>query len=454
MNKIIYLDTNIFLHYQPFTQINWLELVKAESVTIVIPPLIIRELNTQKDSQSKPQIKKRASESIKMLSKLFESGNPSKITEGVFVYLEDRDPLIDFVANQLNFNIQDDQLIASILSNKLEEPDQNIVLITSDLGLQLNMKARRVGIDTLRMPENFRIEDGPDPNQTRIKKLEQENRELKSSTPSLSLVFENGDKRKSFKLVKPVLLCENEIEEKIAEKKSELAGYGKGEKSKKIDLPAGELVIESVRNALSSNLIPKEEIQRFNSDFELFIPKYKEYLTKILDYDNLIKRIIELKISLTNNGTAPAEDIDIYLYFPANFQQIADILEGDLPHPPEPPTPPEGPKTYQQQKIIESMMSGLIVQSPELHNYNQAFSHVLPIDSSDRRIKRISSTEVQVHIQKVKHNFQEPLGSLFVIFNNYESAKSFNINYNILAGNIPQKIVSSLNVVIEKDSST
>ena len=453
MNKIIYLDTNIFLHYQPFTQINWLKLIKAESVTIVIPPLIIRELNTQKDSQSKPQIKKRASESIKLLSKLFESGNPSKITEGVFVYLEDRDPLIDFAANQLNFNIQDDQLIASILSNKLEEPDQNIVLITSDLGLQLNMKARRVGIDALRMPENFRIEDGPDPNQTKIKKLEQENRELKSSTPSLSLVFENGDKRKSFKLVKPVLLCENEIEKKIAEKKSELAGYAKGEKSKKIDLPAGELGIESVINALSSNSIPKEEIQRFNSDFELFIPKYKEYLTKILDYDNLIKRIIELKISLTNNGTAPAEDIDIYLYFPANFHQIADILEGDLPHPPEPPTPPEGPKTYQQ-KIIESMMGGLIVQSPELHNYNQAFSHVLPIDSSDRRIKRISSTEVQVHIQKVKHNFQEPLGSLFVIFNNYENAKSFNINYNILAGNIPQKIISSLNVVIEKDSST
>lgn len=453
MNKKIYLDTNIFLHYQPFTQINWLDLVKAESVTIVIPPLIIRELNKQKDSQSKPQIKKRASESIKMLFKLFESGKTSKITEGVFVYFEDRDPLIDFAANQLNFNIQDDQLIASILSNKLEEPDQNIVLITSDLGLQLNMKARRVGIDTLRMPENFRIEDGPDPNQTKIKKLEQENRELKSSTPSLSLVFENGDKRKSFKLVKPVLLSENEIEEKIAEKKSELAGYVKGEKSKNIDLPAGERGIESVINVLSSSLIPKEEIQRYNSDFELFIPKYKEYLTKILDYDNLIKRIIELKISLTNNGTAPAEDIDIYLYFDANFQQIADILEGDLPHPPEPPTPPEGPKTYQQ-KIIESMMSGLIVQSPEFHNYNQAFSHVLPIDLSDRRIKRISSTEVQVHIQKVKHNFQEPLGSLFVIFNNYESAKSFNINYNILAGNIPQKIVRSLNVVIEKDSST
>lgn len=453
MNKIIYLDTNIFLHYQPFTQINWLELVKAESVTIVITPVIIRELNKQKDSQGNPKKRKRAAETIKKLFELSESDNPSQIADGIEIYLEDREPSFDFAKYQLNFDIQDDHLIASILSNKLENPAQNIVLITSDLGLQLNLKARRIGVDTLTMPEKFKIADELDPNEIKIKKLEQENRELRSRTPVLSLLFENGNQNNLYKLTQPVTISENEIEDKVAEKKSVLAGIAKEEKNKKIDLSAGELRIESVINVLSSNLIPREEIQRYNSDFELFIPKYKEYLTKILDYDNLIKRIIELKISLTNNGTAPAEDIDIYLYFPANFQQIADILEGDLPHPPEPPTPPEGPKTYQQ-KIIEPMMGGLIVQSPELHNYNQAFSHVLPIDSSDRRIKRISSTEVQVHIQKVKHNFQEPLGSLFVIFNNYESAKSFNINYNILAGNIPQKIVGRLNVVIEKDSST
>jgi hypothetical protein len=444
MNKIIYLDTNIFLHYQPFTQINWLELVKAESVTIVIPPVIIRELNKQKDSQGKSQIKKRASEAIKMLSQLFESGKTSKIKEGVFVYFEDRDSLIDFAANQLNFNIQDDQLIASILSNKLEEPDKNIVLITSDLGLQLKMKARRVGIDILTMPEKFKIPDEPDPKEIKIRKLEQENRELRSRAPLLSLLFENGNQHSSYKLTQPITLSEKEIEDKVAEKKSVLAGIAKGEKNKKIDLPADELGIEYV---ISRNLIPSEEMQRYNSDLELFIEKYKEYLTKNLDYDNLLRRIIELKISLTNNGTAPAEDVDIYLSITNSCQFL---LEDDLPKPPEPPIPPEKPKT-KIQIFAESLTSGLMPQATAFPIYNPTFSQIMASASSNRSLNRISNNEVQVHVQKIKHNFQEPLDPLFVIFNDYESAKSFNINYRILAANIPHEITGSLNVVIEKE---
>jgi rRNA-processing protein FCF1 len=447
MNKIIYLDTNIFLHYQPFTQINWLELVTAESVTIVIPPVIIRELNKQKDSQGNPKKRKRAAETIKKLFELSESDNPSQVADGIEIYLEDREPSFDFAKYQLNFDIQDDHLIASILSNKLENPAQNIVLITSDLGLQLNLKARRIGVDTLTMPEKFKIADELDPNEIKIKKLEQENRELRSRAPVLSLLFENGNQNNSYKLTQPVTISENEIEDKVAEKKSVLAGIAKGEKNKKIDLSAGELGIESVINVLSSNLIPREEIQRYNSDFELFIPKYKEYLTKNLDYDNLTRRIIELKISLTNNGTAPAEDVDIYLSITNSFQFL---LEDDLPKPPEPPIPPEEPKT-EMQIIAESLRSGLMLQATAFPIYNPTFSQIKASDSSNRSMKRTSNNEVQVHIQKIKHNFQEPLGPLFVVFNDYESAKSFNINYRILAANIPHEITGSLNVVIEKE---
>ena len=59
MHKKVYLDTNIFLHYQPFDQINWPEVSNADSVIIVFPPVIIRELNTHKDTHPLPHIKKR-----------------------------------------------------------------------------------------------------------------------------------------------------------------------------------------------------------------------------------------------------------------------------------------------------------------------------------------------------------------------------------------------------------
>ncbi|MCB8978776.1 MAG: hypothetical protein H6657_15260 [Ardenticatenaceae bacterium] len=115
MNKIIYLDTNILLHYQPFDQINWPKIVNAKSVTIVFPPLTIRELNNHKELHPRPHIKKRAGEMIKRLFGLFSSGPKTELTKEILVYFEDRDPTIDFSAHQLNPSVQDDHLIASII---------------------------------------------------------------------------------------------------------------------------------------------------------------------------------------------------------------------------------------------------------------------------------------------------------------------------------------------------
>ncbi len=48
-NIVLFLDTNIFLHYQSFDQINWSVLVGAQNVGIIIPPITVHELNKHKD---------------------------------------------------------------------------------------------------------------------------------------------------------------------------------------------------------------------------------------------------------------------------------------------------------------------------------------------------------------------------------------------------------------------
>jgi hypothetical protein len=40
-HKFIFLDTNIFLHFQFFTDIDWAKLVGVKSVTLVIPSTVI-----------------------------------------------------------------------------------------------------------------------------------------------------------------------------------------------------------------------------------------------------------------------------------------------------------------------------------------------------------------------------------------------------------------------------
>lgn len=449
MHKIIYLDTNIFLHYQPFTQINWLEIVKAESATIVVPPVTIRELNKHKDSHPRAQIKKRAGETIKRLSGLLDSGTTAKITEKVLISFEDRDPIIDFAAHQLNFNIQDDQLIASILLNKQEAPSEHIVLVTSDLGLALVTKAGRQGINTEKMPENFRIPEEPDPNENKVKQLEQQIRELNSRTPNLSLVYEDGEQHATIQLPRPLSLEQSEIDKRINEVKSKFRRMNKERTKDQSHLPESALERVSMVAAISlMNMIPQKEIDRYNNEVEKYIPAYAKFIVSNLEFENLKRRTFKLDVVLANDGTTPAEDIDIYLHFPNGFQLLE---EDELPKLPKPPEQPEEPMT-EMQRFSNSMNYNRMIPSSVFFNPPDV-SPRLPQNVSSPSIKRVNSYEVHVHVQKIKHNLQVFLDPLFVIFDSFEYAKSFTIDYRILAANIPREVTGNLHIIIQNDGA-
>ena len=448
MHKIIYLDTNIFLHYQPFDQIDWLEVVKADSATIVFPPVTIRELNKHKDSHPRAQIKKRGGETIKRLSGLLDSGSNAKISEKVLVFFEDRDPDIEFTAHQLNFNVQDDHLIASIIMNRQESPTDHIVLVTSDLGLTLVAKAGRQGINTLRLPKNLRIADEPDPYENKVKQLEQQIRELNSRVPKLSLTYEDGRQHAAFNLPKPVVLEQSEIDEKLTELKRKFPNREKEDPQGESQLPNNSLESASIIAARTlMGMIPQEEIDRYNDEAEKYIPLYANYMIRDAKFENLKRRTIRLNIVLANDGTTPAEDVDIYMHFPNGFQLLE---EHELPDSPILPEPPVQPMT-QMQKFSNSMKNvSQMIPAPYLGLYNHLNPSGPPPNVSGPNIKRSNSYEIHFHVQKVKHNLQALLDPLFVVFDSFDSSSSFTIEYKILAANIPHEVTGSLHVIVEK----
>jgi len=192
VTKIVFLDTNIYLHYQFFDQIKWPKILDASKIIIVVPPITIRELNKHKDLHPRQHVKERAAKVIKKFLGLFKADTESEINTSVKIYFEDREPAIDFSQFQLERDIQDDQLIASILTYKNEHLDSDIILVTSDSGLLLIGKARRLNISAIELPNELKLADEPDPDQIRIKHLERKIRELESKIPQLSLTFEDG----------------------------------------------------------------------------------------------------------------------------------------------------------------------------------------------------------------------------------------------------------------------
>lgn len=451
MRKTIFLDTNIFLHYRSFDQIDWLEMVKAESAIIIIPTITIRELNKHKDSHSRSKISERAGKCIKRLYTLMDPTKLPEIRGKVVVLFEAREPTLDFDAHQLNFKVQDDQLMANILMRRQEFPSDNIVLVTSDLGLTLVAKAKMFGIDTVRLPDYLHLPDEPDPNETRIKQLEQENRELKARTPDLSMVFENGEQYAEFSLVKPVILEKSALDYELAELRKKYPRRSAPKSTDGKDLSDNNPLSRSLMLAAGSvrGSIPEDEYDRYNNDVEGYISSYAGYFEKFNRIENLKRRTIQLEFRLVNEGTAPAEDIDIYLFFPDGFQLLNEY---ELPSTPKPPDPPRSPMT-DMQRLAASIKVPVAMWSETSYLHDLATPGRPPRNVSSSSIKRINSYEVHVEVKKIKHNITESLDPLFLVFDAYENNSSFAIEYKILAANIPHEVQGKLNIIIRKEES-
>lgn len=446
MAKIVFLDTNVFIHYQLFDQIDWTKIFNVPDVTIVIPPITIRELNKHKELSTKSRIRERASLVLKKLSSLFVTECTAIISKGVEIYLEDRDPTVDFAQLHLNKDIQDDHLIASILMLQGERPGVDVVLATSDAALTLIGKSRRHNISTVTLPENLKLAEEIDQDQVRIRELEKKIRELELKTPQISLVFADGNQHINFALQKPLELTEAEITEKIDLIRGK---YPKMEQqpNSKIEY-SGQLasIVEALANMNASigNILLPEDIEKYNTELDQFIHVYDEYLRKGIWYENLRRRTIKLSLFVANDGTAPAEDVDVFLHFPDGFEVLD---EEHFPEEPKSPTPPDTPKT-RMQRMLESFTISPYLYSPIMGRIPNGI--ISPRNISGPNIRKTGSYEVTFEITRIKHKLQETVDPLYVLFDSFDTAKSFQIDYRLLAANIPEEINGQLHVIINK----
>jgi hypothetical protein len=454
MKKTIFLDTNIFLHYKDFDQIDWLSILQVDSIIIIIPPVTVRELNKNKDSNSITRIRKRAGTIIKKLSKLFETDLQVQLHDSIEIKLEGRDPVIDFATYQLSRDVQDDHLIASILTYRNELPGVDIVLVTSDSGLILWAKAQTQNITTIRLSESLKLSEEPDPEQETIRQLKEELRKQQLRKPQLLLAFEDGEQHATFTLTRPIVMKQDEINKKINEIKAScpyMAPEPKDNDVSDLSETVSQLYAR-LAPAMSMALLgstSEEDIVKYSKELDLFYQLYAKYLQDEADFHNLKLRTIQLTIWLTNDGTAPSEDIDVFMQFPDGFNLFE---EGKFPKPPKPPEPPTPPKT-QMQKMLE--MPSIYANIPYLDTdrlYGPAPVHPPPNVSSPS-IKRTSSYDVEIHVQRLKHQLREAFDSFYVVFDSYVIAQSFQVNYEILAADLPHKATGTLHIIIEKDVS-
>jgi rRNA-processing protein FCF1 len=428
-----FIDTNSFLHYKMFTEVDWDKLTNSKSVLLVVCPDVLRELDQKKFSGNDTNIRNRAQKVISKMSKMVKNNNIYKIKNNLDLMFIPNEPAIDWAKQGLREQIPDDRIIASILEKN--KHFNNTILITSDLGLKL--KASNKGIRCISLPDEYRIKIKKDKKYEEILKLRNRVAFLENRLP----------------ITKLKILSKNKHVDFIDITLNKITATSEGEINKKIKAIRHELQFKPFpqNNGIIKNLLlsTKDEIERYKEDLNEYTKEMSKYYQEEHKYKELQSRIIDLKFVIINEGNQPAEGIEIFMNFPDGFEMISEDELPKNPKEPEKPTPPRS-----TMEMISNMPTISNIHKTILSDLKMPSVDELGIDPnlpSGPLIRKTNSYEVRYSLNKLKHGIQVYLKPVYIIFKSIDLAKSFEISYSILADNLPEPYNDELHIIISKN---
>ncbi|HVB59195.1 MAG TPA: PIN domain-containing protein [Candidatus Acidoferrales bacterium] len=433
---VLFLDANVFLHFAPMEDVDWPRLAKVELIRLMICQATIRDLDKVKAFGQSKKIRHRAGSALTRLGTLLNRPAPVYVRQNVELSFRSDDPLIDFAAHRLSKDQSDDWLLATILEFRSESPENRIALVTNDVGLKLKASSGHA-VQCIELPEQYKLPEEPDPEQKRIQELEQELSVWKRQAPNLKLAFSNGADHIRFRLAKPPLLSDADLARKMNDVR---APYPKMAKPQAYSIAT-----------LSMGMVGPQEAERYNERLDRFYSAYERYFRETDAATDTKSRLFQFELVLSNVGSRPAEDIDVCLILPDGLR-VSDDADS-LCRFPEEPKPPAGPRG-----AVEEMMASLTsspipsrILSPDIAEKLDAIHrlHLVPRNVSGPKIHETNSFDVAYHVRELKHTRQVEFDPLFVLFDSWDTAKSFSLGYEILAGNVPQPLTDRLHVVID-----
>ena len=183
--KYLLLDTNIYLHYIDFEQIDWGTIIGDKEYEIVVPYTVIKEIDKYKDGP-KSKIKVRAKAVASKFGCYFLNDDYNKQINLVQINDPSDEILIRY---HLNRSVCDDLIIGSIL--EFEHKD-DVIVISHDNTLLI--KAKNLGLKFLpKMPDKYLISEEKSEEEKEHERCRKELEQLKNRQPKPQILFANGE---------------------------------------------------------------------------------------------------------------------------------------------------------------------------------------------------------------------------------------------------------------------
>lgn len=424
----LYPDTNIFLHFQDFEELDWSSLVDSqEPFTIVMTPVVLDEIDQHKYSSNRKRAHK-ARNLAPRIDKILDGSQSSIVT----VLRSPRSATFNDL-NDLGLDSSrgDNWLIATILSDRQAfQPQDTSILITNDAGPK--WKAIDYGIRVIRPSENLQLSNEPDETERERDQIKKELNEIKNAQPKLELTFENESALLEIQRPGAVRSRDEALTEKLTEIRSKFPPI-----IHTPDVTAEEANTYSIRTLLEQHSrLSEEQVNKYNKELENFHSKTRAYWDAAYTAKVFEHHTFTIELILHNKGGKPAENIDLYLHFPDGFEMPEEKGFPKIPSKPSPPYLPKNRLDFGPLNLQLPMLSGL--HSNVADHITHAFN--------GPTIRKTNSYEVTFAIADLKHNEKDQLSPLYLHFADMNKAQNFSVYYRITVGNLTKPVTGKLHV--------
>lgn len=329
----ILIDTNQVLHFQRIDQIDWRALTGSDRCTLVIAPILLRELEQKKIFSPSAALKARAAGMIDFLVGQMALPDPVVLRPNVLLAFAEHEPTIDFAAHHLVREVNDDHYIAAALERQ-SATSLTTFIASNDGGMAMKLRSRPIRV--LRLPDELRLPADVDAEQKELRDAKREIARLKSRQPKLSVTFTGGDTRREIRNARAIEFGAAGLEEMKA--KHPLLPLPEAGRSPAGGELTGLRAFSNLHGAGS-----RSRVEQYNAELLDYYARYERYLAELEAWTEIFRLTAQVSLTLHNDGSATATDIDVTVRFPSTIF-LSSVR--DRPKEPEAPEPPSRPGSF------------------------------------------------------------------------------------------------------------
>lgn len=325
-----FLDTNTFLHFQMFDKVDWLQVLGAQRVCLMLTTTVMEELDHHKDDPKNPGRQKRAREILSKLDDILPTDTAGilvPVGQNPNVKLQELldEPDVDWKAFGLSSQKGDHCLLASILDFRNANPEATIYLVTGDFPLR--RKALQLKIPVVN-PEG-RIDPLEDFSTEALerRRMERELQELKNRLPRLTFGFFEDSARKIMPYITAPRSKMQNIEVLTQAFDAQFVPVQLIERRQRLTLILKEAIHQT----------SEETIREFREKYERYLEMFEAACRR--DYLQKYGYRCRLDLTLHNEGNATATSVEIVLQLPAGSVVIRPQDEEEALEMPKEPQP-------------------------------------------------------------------------------------------------------------------